>query len=429
MRQTVSDDASGEDDWIVYDYFDVTIEYECNGDVLSLSDATNTTYYEYQIDSGAVTWDANVAQTISGCNIDYTHEIWDETLQSWEPLLAADYEWLSADPASGSFDIDQAWSSTYVPWVDVTIRITYESTYSDEDDNSVSDQYVIRIGDVCRYDTLTKNSEFADWTYVIWSTQTSETLIPDYTQSNTACPLVATLLLFNEVTNTWVDSASAWNGYGGSNAFIAGSTSSVTSNVAQMTIDFQDPTSSPAAKPYVEWYAKITLEDQRSENSDTYPASLEWYFTLQLRDRCADDTLTLNAEIQSFNYTIDSGTLDDGGSDFGIDYTQLYAFTDSDYQCQIDATIEYWDSETYLSWVYDSTELAWVNGFDSNHGTFSVVTTDRSKYGIETEWNMRVTLNLPDSLMDDDEVTITDQFTVYLKDACADNELSIDDAN
>ena len=116
-------------------------------------------------------------------------------------------------------------------------------------------------------------------------------------------------------------------------------------------------------------------------------------------------------------------------TDFGIDYTQLYAFTDSDYQCQIDATIEYWDSETYLSWVYDSTELAWVNGFDSNHGTFSVVTTDRSKYGIETEWNMRVTLNLPDSLMDDDEVTITDQFTVYLKDACADNELSIDDAN
>jgi hypothetical protein len=106
MRQTVSDDASGEDDWIVYDYFDVTIEYECNGDVLSLSDATNTTYYEYQIDSGAVTWDANVAQTVSGCNIDYTHEIWDETLQSWEPLLAADYEWLSADPASGSFDID-----------------------------------------------------------------------------------------------------------------------------------------------------------------------------------------------------------------------------------------------------------------------------------------------------------------------------------
>ena len=42
---------------------------------------------------------------------------------------------------------------------------------------------------------------------------------------------------------------------------------------------------------------------------------------------------------------------------------------------------------------------------------------------------MRVTLNLPDSLMDDDEVTITDQFVVFLKDACADNELSIADAN
>ena len=47
MRQTISDEASGEDDWIVYDYFDVTIQYECNTDVLSLADSTNTTYYEY----------------------------------------------------------------------------------------------------------------------------------------------------------------------------------------------------------------------------------------------------------------------------------------------------------------------------------------------------------------------------------------------
>ena len=82
-----------------------------------------------------------------------------------------------------------------------------------------------------------------------------------------------------------------------------------------------------------------------------------------------------------------------------------------------------------MSYVYDSTELAWVSGFDSNHGTFSVDTSDRSKYGIESEWNMRVTLNLPDSLMSDDEVTISSQFAVYLKDACADNELSITEAN
>ena len=167
-----------------------------------------------------------------------------------------------------------------MPWIDVIIRITYESTYSDDEDREVSDQYVIRIGDVCRYDTLAKTSEFDDWTYVIWNTQTSETLIPGYTQSNSACPLVATLELLDEDTNTWIDSASAWNGYGGSNAFITGSTSSVTANVGQMTIDFQDPTTTPAAKPYVEWSAKITLEDQRSENSDIYPAYLEWYFTL-----------------------------------------------------------------------------------------------------------------------------------------------------
>lgn len=38
---------------------------------------------------------------------------------------------------------------------------------------------------------------------------------------------------------------------------------------------------------------------------------------------------------------------------------------------------------------------------------------------------MLVTLNLPDSIMDDTLTTIEDQFTVYIKDPCADNSLTL----
>ena len=175
MRQTVADDNSDEDEWKIYDYFEVTLKYECDDDVLSLS--SDIGYQEYQIDSGSVNFPANVAQTISGCQIDELHEVWDDDLQSWVDLTALTYTWLVADPADGAFDVDQAWDSTYVPYIDYTIRITYESVYSQmsDDERIQTDQYVLRIGDVCKYDTLTKNSEFAEWTYIIFSTSASET--------------------------------------------------------------------------------------------------------------------------------------------------------------------------------------------------------------------------------------------------------------
>ena len=40
MRQSISDPASNEDENIIYDYFDITLKYECDDDVLSLSGPT-----------------------------------------------------------------------------------------------------------------------------------------------------------------------------------------------------------------------------------------------------------------------------------------------------------------------------------------------------------------------------------------------------
>ena len=86
------------------------------------------------------------------------------------------FPWLDGEPSNGSFNVDQPWHLDFVPYVDFIIKITYESLYSSQpdDDRIVEDQFVLRIGDICELDTLTKNSEFEDWTYIIWSTQEVE---------------------------------------------------------------------------------------------------------------------------------------------------------------------------------------------------------------------------------------------------------------
>ena len=132
------------------------------------------------------------------------------------------------------------------------------------------------------YDTLSKNNEFADWTYMIFSSQTLEARIPDYTQAAGkagVCPLTAKIYFFNEQTNSWgTDFSSTWTSYGGSNSFVG--TSNVDPPTAgTLTVDFQDVTTHPVQKPYTEWYVKITIEDERAENKDNN-AYLEYFLTL-----------------------------------------------------------------------------------------------------------------------------------------------------
>ena len=138
---------------------------------------------------------------------------------------------------------------------------------------TVTDEFFLRIGDVCEHDTLTKNAEFADWTYIIWSTATVDTRTPSYTQMSDKrgiCPLTAKLYFWNESTQLWDDSAATWDGYGqAANGFIttnSNPTSGVTSDSATMSVHFQSPTATPAVKPYFDIQVKITLEDERADN-------------------------------------------------------------------------------------------------------------------------------------------------------------------
>ena len=86
-----------------------------------------------------------------------------------------------------------------------------------------TDQYWLRIGDVCEHDTLTKNSDFDDWLYIIWSTQTVESKQPDYTQLASkvgTCPLTAKLYFFDEANNIWDDMTTLWPTYTTNNDFV-----------------------------------------------------------------------------------------------------------------------------------------------------------------------------------------------------------------
>ena len=277
MRHSVEDQNSNTDSKIIYDYFDVTLKYQCDDDILSLTGPTDIAMREYQLGSGSVNYAANVAQTISGCLIEETHEIYDDNLQSWVAMTQSAYTWLVADPVDGAFDVNQAVSSTYVPFKDFRIKIVYTSKYSQKSasEQSVTDEFFLRIGHVCEHDTLTKNAEFADWTYIIWSTQVLEMRQPSYTQLNSkegVCTLTAKLYLWNEGTQVWDDWASNWSGYTSNNNFVTTSVNSPSPTAAQLTIHYTDPTvttnpSGTSLKPFKDYNFKITLEDENADNT------------------------------------------------------------------------------------------------------------------------------------------------------------------
>lgn len=67
---------------------------------------------------------------------------------------------------------------------------------------------------------------------------------------------------------------------------------------------------------------------------------------------------------------------------------------------------------------------------NSDTGAFHIDTSDRATWGIETNWKLKARLYLPDSIVTDEtQRLIEDQFMVKLKDKCADNNISLTNAN
>ena len=76
MRQTIADDNSNEDEWKIYDYFDVTLKYECDDD--ALTKGTDIGAWVYVLGGAESTKKHIPTQSVSSCALTMACEIWDE---------------------------------------------------------------------------------------------------------------------------------------------------------------------------------------------------------------------------------------------------------------------------------------------------------------------------------------------------------------
>ena len=143
LRMKVQDYYSTTSTAIVYDSYSIEIKYECDDDVVTLS--SDKSMYVYSTSTGAAeTIAANFSQSVGTCAMIYKAEVLDITLTGStalnQPSTSMTNSWIDIT-SSGSGDL--AWrtgfsagaltiqtSTTYDPYKDYTVRITYTSKYS-----------------------------------------------------------------------------------------------------------------------------------------------------------------------------------------------------------------------------------------------------------------------------------------------------------
>lgn len=109
LRMKVQDGYSTTATATVYDYFNVEIKYQCDDDVITLS--SDITMYVYSTSSGvASTINANFAQTISGCAINYKAEVYDG------PVGSSGFSSITTSTTSSWLDITSAAPNADLAW-------------------------------------------------------------------------------------------------------------------------------------------------------------------------------------------------------------------------------------------------------------------------------------------------------------------------
>jgi len=172
---------------IVYDNYSITIKYECDDDVVTLT--ADERMYVYSTRNGvAETISAKFAQSIATCEMIYKAEVLDLTLtgstalnqpsidmtNSWTDITLAgtgDLAWRTGFNA-GALTIQT--STSYDPYKDYTIRITYTSKYSQksEAERTKVEEFTLRLtpSSACIWNILTKTGEIAPWEYIVSNT-------------------------------------------------------------------------------------------------------------------------------------------------------------------------------------------------------------------------------------------------------------------
>jgi hypothetical protein len=182
----VQDGRSTTSTATIYDYFDITIKYECDDDVVSLT--SDIGLVVYSTSSGAAQdVNANFAQTISGCAMIYKCEVYDGTITGGLTALnqistATTSSWIDVPTGGGTGNL--AWATAFVagkltintattfdPYKDFAVRITYTSKYSQKSDADriKVESFIVRLtpSSTCIWNTLTKTADIPYWKYVV----------------------------------------------------------------------------------------------------------------------------------------------------------------------------------------------------------------------------------------------------------------------
>ena len=116
-----------------YDYFSVTLTYECDADYLTLG--TEIGQWVYQLDAAADTKDYQPTSAVSGCAYTMACEQWDTTDFIWTDVTSTDPPFNYCDTTNGivievDSTNDAATYDNYRPEVTYTYRVIFTSTYS-----------------------------------------------------------------------------------------------------------------------------------------------------------------------------------------------------------------------------------------------------------------------------------------------------------
>lgn len=123
----------------------------------------------------------------------------------------------------------------------------------------------------------------------------NKVITPGISKTVAACPLIATLQMWNSASKTWTDaSTQAWvQAFDSATGVLTVWTGSLT---------YHPIVAYPNNAPWTDINLRLTWRDQFSLNQ---PISDE--FTLSIRRPCSDSTLTQTGDISDFVYYINSG--------------------------------------------------------------------------------------------------------------------------
>ena len=209
------------------------------------------------------------------------------TTNSWIDITAsavtAEYSWRS-NFAAGALTVLS--STSYDPYKDYAIRVTYSSKFSQQPESSRTkvEDFILRLtpSSTCIWNALTKSAEIPNWTYTVSQSSVADSKSPAFTRTVSSCLIFQKLYFLDETVNTWVDYAASPANYPFVSSFSSGLNVADT-NIGRLTILATRAMTASYYKPTKTYRVKITLDDQDANGLQL----LEYQFTLTLADICS----------------------------------------------------------------------------------------------------------------------------------------------